>query len=65
MVENPAPITTDFSYLRLIGNRELPEDVYDHKVRDNTETIQNWAKRVEKFKENNEIRLLIYVQTII
>jgi uncharacterized protein YecE (DUF72 family) len=57
MVENPAPITTDFIYLRMIGDRELPEDVYDHKVRDNTETIQKWAKRVEKLKENNEIKI--------
>jgi uncharacterized protein YecE (DUF72 family) len=57
MVENPAPITTDFIYLRLIGDRELPEDVYSHKVRDQTETIQKWAKRVEELKENKEIKI--------
>ena len=56
MVDNTAPITTDFVYMRLIGDRKLPEDVYDHKVRYQTETIQKWAKRVEQLKENKKVK---------
>jgi len=56
MVENPAPITADFIYMRLIGDRTLPEDVYDHKVRDKTQTIQKWASRVDAIKGNKEIK---------
>lgn len=57
MVDNPAPITTDFVYLRLIGDRELPEDVYDHKVRDKTSTIKKWALRIDKIKNNKKIKI--------
>jgi len=57
MVDNPAPITTDFVYLRLIGDRELPEDVYDRKVRDQTSTIKKWALRIDKIKNNKKIKI--------
>lgn len=48
MLKNPAPITTDFVYLRLIGDRELPDDVYDHAVRDQSNIIKKWAERMKK-----------------
>ena len=48
MLKNPAPITTDFVYLRLIGDRTLPDDVYDHVVRDQSKIIKKWAERIKK-----------------
>lgn len=57
MVENPAPITTDFVYVRLIGDRDLPEDVYDHKVRDQTKTIRKWIARINDIKENKDTKI--------
>lgn len=57
MVDNPAPITTDFVYLRLIGDRELPEDVYSHKVRDQTSIIKKWASKLEEIKNIKKIKM--------
>lgn len=56
MVDNPAPITTDFVYARLIGDRNLPKDVYDHKVRDKTGTIAKWAKRFSELEKNDNVK---------
>lgn len=56
MVENPAPITTDFVYVRLIGDRSLPKDVYDHKeVRDQTNLITKWANKISGLEHNKQI----------
>ena len=52
MVENPAPITADFVYVRLIGDRNLPQDVYDHKVRDQTSVLKKWADRIAKLDQD-------------
>lgn len=52
MVENPAPITADFVYLRLIGDRNLVQDVYDHKVRDQTKVLEKWADKISKLDQN-------------
>ena len=56
MVDNPAPITTNFIYVRLIGDRNLPEDVYDHKVRDKTDVIQKWADKIQTAQKNEKIK---------
>jgi len=52
MVENTAPITTDFVYVRLIGDRELPDDVYDHTVRDQSKVIEKWTDRIKKLDDS-------------
>lgn len=56
MVENPAPITTNFVYARLIGDRTLLRDVYDHKVRDKTDVLEKWSKRLLKVREDSRIK---------
>ncbi len=50
-VNNPARITSDFVYLRLIGDRSIPEDQFGKVIQDKTRTIQRWAKTIEKIKE--------------
>ena len=52
MVENTAPVTTDFVYVRLIGDRELPDDVYDHTVRDQSKVIKKWVDRIKKLDDS-------------
>ena len=52
MLENPAPITTDFVYVRIIGDRNLPQDVYDHKIRDQIKILEKWAKRISSLDQN-------------
>ncbi len=52
-VENPAPVTTDFGYLRLIGDRSIPENEFGKIHMDRTELLQKWADRLGVIK--NEI----------
>ncbi|MGQ0795666.1 MAG: DUF72 domain-containing protein [Nitrosopumilaceae archaeon] len=41
-VNNPAPITTDFVYLRLIGDRSIPEDQFGKIQKDRTKEMKKW-----------------------
>lgn len=56
MVDNPASITTDFVYLRMIGNRDIPDDTFGKVVRDQTAVLQKWASRVKKLEDNKDIK---------
>lgn len=49
-VSNPAPITTDFVYLRLIGDRSIPESEFGKIHYDKSELIQRWADKLESVK---------------
>ena len=52
-VDNPAPITTDFVYLRMIGDRAIPDDTFGSIVRDQTPVLEKWAKRLKNVMETN------------
>ena len=49
-VENPAPATTDFVYLRLIGDRTIREDQFGKILKDRTVEMKKW---IEKLKNSN------------
>jgi uncharacterized protein YecE (DUF72 family) len=49
-VDNPAPITTDFVYLRLIGDRSIPDAEFGKIHKDRTELIQKWADKLDSIK---------------
>lgn len=59
MVDNPAPITTDFVYLRIIGDRTLPDDAYPQTVRDKSDVIQKWANRLDEIKNNSQVKFTL------
>lgn len=46
-LRTPPVVTSDALYLRLFGDRELPEP-YDRKRRDATATLAEWAERVRE-----------------
>ncbi len=50
-VANPAPVTADFVYLRLIGDRSIPDSEFGKIRRDGTELIQRWADKIESIKD--------------
>lgn len=52
MVENPAPVTADFVYARLIGDRNLPQDAYGRKARDRTDVLEKWRDRLLEIKKD-------------
>ena len=54
MVENPAPVTSDFVYARLIGDRNLPQDAYGRKARDQTDVLEKWGDRLLEIRNDGK-----------
>lgn len=50
-INNPAPITSDYVYLRLIGDCTIQESEFGKVVRDKEDVIKKWAKRLEHAKK--------------
>ena len=46
-VDNPAQITSDFVYLRLIGDRSISEDQFGKILKDRTIEIKKWVDKVK------------------
>ncbi len=51
-VSNPAVITTDFVYMRLVGDRSIPESNFGTIQKDRTELINKWAKKIKALKKD-------------
>jgi uncharacterized protein YecE (DUF72 family) len=49
-VTNPAQLTTDFVYLRLVGDRSIPENEFGTIRKDRTELITSWANKIKSIK---------------
>ena len=47
-VNNPMPITSNYLYLRLIGNRSIPDNQFGKIRKDKSEIIKNWAQKLVK-----------------
>jgi len=58
-VENPAPITSNLIYLRLIGDRSIPEESFGKKVRDQSDVISKWSEKLEDAEEENEADMML------
>ena len=50
-VQNTAPLTSDFVYLRLIGDRTIPEQDFGKLQKDRTAQIKSWVERLEKIQD--------------
>jgi uncharacterized protein YecE (DUF72 family) len=50
-IQNPAPLTSDFVYLRLIGDRTIPEKDFGKLQKDRTEQIKSWIAKLEKIQD--------------
>lgn len=49
-VLNPAYTTTDFVYIRLIGDRTIPESQFGKVHRSKSESINTWAQKMDQIK---------------
>jgi len=50
-IQNPAPLTSDFVYLRLIGDRSIQEKNFGKLQKDRTEQIKSWIDKLEKIQD--------------
>ena len=53
-LRTPPIVTSDFVYLRLIGDRRLAEDQFGKIQIDRTDEIRNWANKMKEVKENEK-----------
>jgi uncharacterized protein YecE (DUF72 family) len=53
-LQTPPIVTSDFVYLRLIGDRRLAESEFDKIQIDRTEEIRNWAAKIKDIKQNQK-----------
>ncbi len=53
-LQTPPIVTSDFVYLRLIGDRRLTENQFGKILIDRTEEIKNWANKIKDVRENEK-----------
>ena len=53
-LQTPPVVTSDFVYLRLIGDRRLDDDQFGKVQIDRTEEIRNWANKMKEVKQNEK-----------
>ena len=53
-LRTPPIVTSDFVYLRLIGDRRLAEDQFGKIQIDRTEEIRNWANKLKEVDKNEK-----------
>jgi uncharacterized protein YecE (DUF72 family) len=53
-LQTPPIVTSDFVYLRLIGDRRLAEDQFGKIRIDRTEEIRNWANKMKEVRQNEK-----------
>lgn len=47
-VNNPAPVTSNYVYLRLIGDRSIPEERFGKIQRDRSSEIERWCSKLKQ-----------------
>ena len=50
-LQTPTIVTSDFVYLRLIGDRRLAEDQFGKIQIDRSEEIRNWANKIKEVNQ--------------
>ena len=50
-IENPMPITSDFLYLRLIGDRSIPDSDFGKVAKNRDEEIKQWSKKLQEISD--------------
>ena len=58
-VTNPAQITTDFIYMRLIGDRSIPENEFGKIHKDRADLIKKWADKIKSIGNNVSFGILM------
>ena len=50
-INNPMPITSNYLYVRLIGDRSIPNNQFGKIRKDKSESIKNWAQKLVKISD--------------
>jgi uncharacterized protein YecE (DUF72 family) len=55
-IQTPPVVTTDFVYLRFIGDRSIPEEEFGRIQKDRDKEMQHWAKQFNKLSREKELK---------
>ena len=58
-IQTPPIVTTDFVYLRLIGDRSIHEKDFGRIQIDRVLEMEKWAENIKNVQENEHIKLAI------
>lgn len=50
-VNNPMPITSDYLYVRLIGDRSIPDSEFGKVSKKKTKIIEKWANKLQEIQD--------------
>ncbi len=50
-VNNPMPITSDYLYVRLIGDRSIPDSEFGKVTKNKDALVASWAKKIQEIKD--------------
>jgi uncharacterized protein YecE (DUF72 family) len=50
-INNPMPITSNYLYVRLIGDRSIPDSAFGKVVKDKQKSIEGWAKKLQAIQD--------------
>lgn len=55
-LQTPPVVTTDFTYLRLIGDRSIPDSDFGKLQKDRVQEMQYWANEMNKMRDNKALK---------
>src|SRR5204863_10183795 len=58
-IQTPTVVTSDFLYLRLIGDRSIQEKDFGRIQLDRVAEMQKWAENIKNVQENKNVKLAI------
>ena len=58
-IQTPPIVTTDFVYVRLIGDRSIHEKDFGRVQIDRVLEMQKWAENIKNVQENEHVKLVI------
>ena len=58
-IHNPRIITSDMVYVRLIGDRSIPESKFGRVVRDKGDSIRGWADMIKKIENQIDLGIVM------
>ena len=58
IIQTPAELTSDFLYLRFIGDRSIDEKDFGHIQKDRFEELQKWSKELIKLKDKAKFAIV-------
>jgi len=55
-IQTPPVVTTDFIYLRFIGDRRIPEEEFGNIQKDRTEEMKYWTGTIGKLSKDKQLK---------